>query len=172
MADYTPAWEEQAMSDAEITEPTTEAPTEDVVEEQPQGSTPDTDWKAEARKWESRAKADHDAANKWREFELSQKSDMEKLSEELERYKTEASQASLQVARLQVASEKGIPHEALELLTGNSREELEAAADKLLTLVANQSKTNTPKPDVNQGKPATGGTSAADQFASALGNLL
>jgi hypothetical protein len=160
------------MSDTEITETNTEAAPEEVTEETPQGTTPDTDWKAEARKWENRAKSDHDAANKWREFELSQKSDLEKLTEELDRYKSEASEASLRLLRHEVAATKGIPHEALELLTGSDREELEAAADKLLSLMANQSKTNTPKPDLNQGKPANSGNSAADQFATALGNLL
>jgi hypothetical protein len=161
------------MSETDITETTTEA-AQDVTEtSEPQGSaTPDTDWKAEARKWEARAKADHEAANRWREFETSQKSDFEKIQEELGRYKTEASEASVKLLKYEVATQKGIPSEALELLNGNSREELEEAADKLLNLIANQSKTNTPKPDLNQGKPATGGNSAADQFASALGNLL
>jgi hypothetical protein len=160
------------MSEAETTEPTTE-PTEDVTQDtELQSKAQDTDWKAEARKWEARAKADHEAANKWREFEVSQKSDMEKLADELDRYKTEATEASVKLLKLEIASKKGIPNEAIELLTGTSQEELEAAADKLLTLMANQSKNTTPRPDVNQGKPASGGTSAADQFANALGNLL
>jgi hypothetical protein len=60
----------------------------------------------------------------------------------------------------------------MQLLTGSTKEELEAAADTLLGLIADQSKPKTPRPDQNQGKPAAGGTSTADQFAAALGNIL
>lgn len=162
------------MSETEITENNIE-PTEEVTDAEPQGSSTETDWKAEARKWEARAKAskaDSEAAAKWREYEQAQKPVQERLAEELAQAKAEASEASTRLLRFEIASRKGIPAEALDLLTGSSSEELEANADKLLSLIANQSKTTTPKPDLNQGKPATGGTSTADQFASALGGIL
>lgn len=160
------------MSD-EITTPTTETAPADTLEEaqEPQGST-ETDWKAEARKWENRAKADHEAAKRWREFEQSQKSDVEKMSDELARYKAEASEASTKLLKFEVASQKGIPAEALDLLVGSNREELESAADKLLSLIADQSKPTTPKPDANQGKPSTGSVTTGDQFAAALAQIL
>ena len=160
------------MSD-EITTPTTETAPADTVEtpQEPQGST-ETDWKAEARKWENRAKADHEAAKRWREFEQSQKSDVEKMADELARYKAEASEASTKLLKFEVASQKGIPAEALDLLVGSNREELESAADKLLSLIADQSKPTTPKPDANQGKPATGSVTTGDQFAAALAQIL
>lgn len=144
--------------------------TNEAVDE-PQGK-PDTDWKAEARKWEARAKADHDAANRWREFELSQKSEYEKLAEKVSVFESQASEAQTKLLKYEVAAAKGVPNEALDLLTGSSREELETAADKLLALIADQSKPSAPKPDLNQGKPATAGTSPADQFAAALSNLI
>jgi hypothetical protein len=56
-------------------------------------------------------------------------------------------------------------------LNGQTREELESSAEKLMSLIANQSKSPS-KPDVNQGKPESSGNSTADQFASALGELL
>lgn len=149
-------------------EVTAEAP---QVNDEPQGK-PETDWKAEARKWETRAKADHDAANRWREFEASQKSEYEKLADELAKSKSEAEAAAVKLMKFEVAAQKGIPAEALDLLNGSSREDLEAAADKLLALIAEQSKPNAPKPDLNQGKPATAGKSPADQFAAALSNLI
>lgn len=158
------------MSD-EITTETTEATTEVDTTQDPQGST-DVDWKSEARKWENRAKADHEAAKRWREFETSQKSDVEKMADELNRYKAEASEASTKLLKFEVASQKGIPSEALDLLTGSNREELEYAADKLLSLIADQSKPTTPKPDINQGKPASGGITTGDQFAAALASIL
>ena len=153
----------------ETTEPT------EVVEEsvEPQGST-ETDWKAEARKWESRAKsakADSEAAQKWREYEQSLKPVQERLAEELAQAKAEASDNALKLKRYEIASRKAIPADAIDLLTGQTEEDLEASADKLLSLIANQSNKPT-KPDLNQGKAGTGGTSTADQFASALSDLL
>jgi hypothetical protein len=146
----------------------------ETVEPQVQSEATETDWKAEARKWEARAKAakaDTEAAQKWREYEESQKPEQERLAEELTRIKAEASEASVKLMRYEVASQKGIPSDAIDLLNGSSREELESNADKLLSLIANQSKTPS-KPDVNTGKPATASATTAEQFANALGNLL
>jgi hypothetical protein len=160
-----------------MSEETTVEPTEptEVVDEsvEPQGST-ETDWKAEARKWESRAKsakADSEAATKWREYEQSLKPIQERLAEELAQAKAEASDNALKLKRYEIASRKAIPADAIDLLTGQTEEDLEASAEKLLSLIANQSKTPI-KPDLNQGKAGTGGTSTADQFASALSDLL
>ena len=153
---------------------TTEATTEVEVADEPQGETAATDWKAEARKWENRAKAakaDSDDAAKWREYETSQKTEHEKLAEKLELAQAAASEASVKLMRYQIASQKGIPSDAIDLLTGSNTEELEAAADKLLTLIASQS-TKTIMPDFNQGKPASSGSSTADQFAAALNDII
>jgi hypothetical protein len=162
------------MSDEtnEVIEETTA--TETVSESQAQAEVTETDWKAESRKWEARAKAakaDSEAATKWREYEQSLKPEQERLAEELAQMKTEASEATVKLMRYEVASQKGIPSDAIDLLTGSSREELETSADKLLSLIANQSKTPI-KPDINQGKVSANGSSTADQFASALGQLL
>lgn len=119
---------------------------------EPQGD--GTDWKSEARKWEARAKADHELALKWREYESSQKTEHEKLAEELARVQAEASQASAELMRFKIAAEKGISGDATKLLKGSTQEELEAEAELLLSLIANQSKPKSPQPDENQGKPA------------------
>lgn len=131
--------------------------TPEQPEAEPQGKA-ETDWKAEARKWENRAKAaksDLEDAAKWREYEASQKSDHEKLADQLAEAQASASEAQAKLARYEIASLKGIPAEALDLLTGSSREDLEAQADKLLSLIAEQSKPKSPRPDELQGKPAT-----------------
>jgi hypothetical protein len=148
--------------------------TETVSEPQAQAEAIETDWKSEARKWEARAKAakaDSEAATKWREYEKSLKPEQERLAEELAQIKAEASEATVKLMRYEVASQKGIPSDAIDLLTGSSREELESSADKLLSLIANQSKPQI-KPDINQGKVSANGSSTADQFATALGQLL
>lgn len=146
------------MSD-EITtpEPVDEVQVPDTtVENEPQGAS-ETDWKKEARKWEQRAKEAQtfkDAADKWRDYEQSQKSEHEKLAEQLAAAQASATEATAKLTRYEIASQKGIPAEALDLLTGSTREELEVAADKLLSLIADQSKPKTLIPDANQGKPA------------------
>jgi hypothetical protein len=141
------------MSDVEIT---TEEPTVEVeVSEEPQGSTDSTEWKAEARKWEKRAKeaaAYKEAADKWNEYEAAQKPAQERLAEELNSVKAEAESARTALLRYEIASEKNIPAEAIKLLSGSTREELEEAADALVALMANQSKPTIPAPDVSQGK--------------------
>ena len=150
-------------------------PTEDVNVDQPQGETHDTDWKAEARKWEKRAKDAQglrEAAEKWAEYEASLKPAQERLAEELAATKAEAESARTALLRYEVAAEKGIPADAVKLLNGTSREELEEAADSLLALIANTSKPKSPKPDPAQGRPASGGATTADQFASALDDIL
>ena len=143
------------MSDTEIT--TTEPTVEAVVTEEPQGTPVETDWKAEARKWETRAKAakaDSEDASKWREYEAAQKPIQERMAEELAQTKAAAAEAAAKLLRYEIASSKGITGEATKLLKGSTQEELEAEADLLLALIANQSKPKTPMPDENQGKPA------------------
>ena len=160
-----------------MSEETTETnmPTE-IVETptEPQGEVSETDWKAEARKWESRAKAakvDAEDASKWRDYEKSLKPEQERIADELAQAKAEAIESSTKLLKYEIASQRGIPADAIELLNGQSREALEASADKLMSLIANQSKTPT-KADVNQGKPEGGGNSTANQFATALSELL
>jgi hypothetical protein len=153
MADLLSCIGENAMSDETIATPITEENTTPEIQETLQ-SVSETDWKSEARKWESRAKADHELAQKWREYEDTQKSEHEKLADELARERAEAAQAKAELLRLRIASERGITGDATKLLKGSTQEELEAEADLLLSLIADQSKPKAPKPDENQGKPA------------------
>lgn len=164
------------MSNDETATPETSELIEDSTsEDQPQGEAKETDWKAEARKWEARAKAsraDSEDAQKWREYEQAQKPIQERLAEELAQAKTQAEQANAALLRYEIASARGITGDATKLLKGTSREELEAEADLLVSLLTSQNKTTSPKPDHNQGKPASGGITTADQFAAALTDIL
>lgn len=144
------------MSEDNITE-NNEPTVETDAAAEPQGTTAETDWKAEARKWENRAKAakaDSEAATKWREYEAAQKPIQERMAEELAQTKAAAAEAAAKLLRYEIASAKGITGEATRLLKGTTQEELEAEADLLNALIANQSKPKTPMPDDNQGKPA------------------
>lgn len=160
MARHLIRMEKNRMSETAMTEPTgdvTIEPTE-TVEAEPQGNAESTDWKVEARKWEKRAKDAQglkEAADKWAEYEASLKPAQERMAEELAAKSAEAESAKTALLRYEVAAEKGIPSEAIRLLAGSSREELEEAADALVALMANQSKPTTPVPDVSQGRPVT-----------------
>lgn len=157
----------------EMTENTSVETTDEVVETD--STSTETDWKREARKWESRAKAaqqDKEAAQKWREYEASLKPLEERRAEELAQARKEAEAAQQTLLRYQIASEKGIPANAIKLLTGSSKEEIESAADELLALISENNKAKTPKPVADQGRPANSGVSTPDQFAAALGDLL
>lgn len=112
----------------------------------------ETDWKAESRKWETRAKADYDAANKWREYENSLKPEQERVQEELEKFKAEAAEAKIALMKYEIASSRNLSPEALELINGSTKEELEAAADKVLLLIDKSVKPKV-QPNPQQGQP-------------------
>lgn len=96
----------------------------------------DTDWVAEARKWESRAKenaakarANEQAAARLAEIEEANKTEAQKLADRLAAAEAKAAQAELKALRAEVAQTKGVP---AELLTGTNLDELTAAADALI----------------------------------------
>lgn len=122
-----------------------EAPQGDAQEttgEQEQAA--ETDWKAEARKWESRAKenlrnarANEGAAQRLAELEESQKTEAQKAQERLEAAEKRAAELESKATRAEVAAAKGVP---ASLLTGNTVEELEASADALIAFKGEQAK--------------------------------
>lgn len=98
-----------------------------------------TDWKAEARKWEARAKENAPAAQRLAEIEESNKTELQKAQDRATAAEKVASDARAEALRSKIAGTKGIPE---ELLTGSTQEELEASADKLLAFRGEQ-----PKPE-------------------------
>lgn len=160
------------MSEQEVT-------VEPVEVEEPQGesvesneSASEIDWKAKSRLWESRAKAQKADADKWREYEQSQKTVEERRAEELAQTQRELEAERTARLRLEIAADRGITGEALTLLDGSTREEIEAKADALQALIASQNKSKTPAPDPLQGRPVHANTTTADQFAAAMNGLL
>ena len=96
----------------------------------------ETDWKAEARKWEQRAKDANRRVKdlepfeaKVSELEEASKSELEKAQERAERAERALAEASATAVRAEVAAEKGVP---VALLSGDSREALIASAEALL----------------------------------------
>lgn len=90
---------------------------------------PETDWKAEARKWEIRAKENNAAAKRLAEIEEASKSEAQKQAEAFANLQAENARLQAEALRSQVAATKGVP---ADLLAGTTEEELNAAADRLL----------------------------------------
>lgn len=72
---------------------------------------------------------------KVREFEDRDKSDAEKSAARTQVLEREAAEAKQEALRLRVAATKKLPAELIDRLRGTTKEELEADADTLLTLV-------------------------------------
>ena len=98
--------------------------------------TTETDWRAMSRKWEQRAK-DANAklkelepvAAKAVELEEASKSELQKAQERAEAAERALADATATAVRAEVSAAKGVP---VALLSGDTREALEASADALL----------------------------------------
>lgn len=86
-------------------------------------------WKALARKHEQQAKANADKAKAFDAAEEASKSELQKLQDRLAASEKAAQEATVKALRAEVAQSKGLP---AALLTGDTLEALEAAADELL----------------------------------------
>lgn len=134
----------------------------------------DTDWQAEARKWEKRskenlavAKANEEAAQRLAAFEESQKTEAQKLQDERDQAKAELAAERAARLRAEVAATKGIP---ANLLSGSTQEELEASADALIAFKGEQQVQKLHVP--NEGKSPTlalNGDGLEDSLRKALG---
>ncbi|KZM78393.1 hypothetical protein [Cellulosimicrobium sp. I38E] len=100
-----------------------------------------TDWKAEARKWETRAKENKDAADKLAEIEKSKLDAVELAQRERDEAQAELTgfKTREQVAKwkAQVSEETGVPAAAL---SGSTLEELQAHAEVLKPLIGSAPK--------------------------------
>lgn len=125
-------------------------------------------WKQKAREQEKRAKDNAEAAKRLAELEESQKTESQRLTERADAEYKRAQDAEAKLLRYEVAAETGVPATALKFLTGSSREEIEASAKDVLDLIGDAGKPRTPKPDLNQGRPAAEANSKVAQFEAFL----
>jgi hypothetical protein len=147
----------------------TDAPTPGA-ETAPDTGGESTDWKSEARKWEQRAKENSSAAARLKEIEDASKSEAQRAQEALAEAQRERDEAAVRALRYEVAAERGIPADALELLHGTTREELEVKADKLKTLISDPQPDR--RPDRTLGQTQTSGGTPGDHFAAFLQDQL
>lgn len=136
------------MTAPENDTPAPDAPAAPAQEQPP--AKPETDWQAEARKWEQRAKENKSAAEKLAELEESKKTETERLTERL----TAAEQRALDAARFEVALDKGLTRSQAKRLVGSTPEELAADADALLADLGAPAPRR-PQGDIGQGPRAT-----------------
>jgi hypothetical protein len=92
-------------------------------------------------------KAAKEAQEKLQEKEDAEKSEADKAKSRADRAEARATEAEVKLLRHEVAAAKKVPSEAVDLLQGTTREDLEASADKVLALV----KSNGNKPEFDGG---------------------
>lgn len=113
--------------------------------------TEETDWKAQSRKWEERAKANKEAAEELEKLKEAQMSEQEKaakhtkeLEAKLAKYEAERQQHEWCV---QVAKKTGVP---ADLLRGSTLDEVQAHAESIKQYLQN----NQPSDQNGSGTPA------------------
>ena len=85
--------------------------------------------RAEAAKYRTEAQ---EAKAKAQEYEDAQKSELERAQDKLTQIETAKAEAEARLLRYEVAAEKNIGGNLMDLLTATSKEELEAQADLIL----------------------------------------
>jgi hypothetical protein len=149
---------------------TSETPATDAPEapapnpEQPAPETPAAEpkptetvdfWKRKAREQEDRAKANAKAAERLKEIEDRDLSELQKAQRDREEALTRLASIEQEAVRNRVALAKGLPAEIAATLNGANEEELAAHADRLIAWRGNVPPTS-PRPDPGQGpRPST-----------------
>jgi hypothetical protein len=126
----------------------------------------ETDWKAEARKWEQRAKANNEAAAKLAQIEEANKTEAQKAADRLAAAEKEAAEAKATVLRRDIALEFSLTKDDAALLDKITDEDAMRALAARLKPSDEPAGARAPKPDPNQGRSGSGGPkSTADSFA-------
>ena len=142
--------------------------------EESQGSDT-TDWRAEARKWEKRAKqsladaqANEDAAKRLAAIEDAKKSDEQKWQERIEKLENELTGTRRDAEKARIQARYSISDEDAALfLTATDTDQLEAQAKALAEHVTKQKK-NGPTAPEQKGKPNEGGSDPYRDLARAV----
>ena len=128
----------------------------------------ETDWKAEARKWEQRAKENSEAAKRLAEIEEASKTEAQKQAErtaQLEaKVKEYETRDQLAAWAKEVSEETEVP---ADLLRGSTKEELQAHAEQLKKLIAQQAPPAPATVPTIGNVPTVPNITLADQIAEA-----
>ena len=154
----------ETNENVEVTETTTEVPTEVTVE----SLQAELDkWKGHARTWEDRAKGNQDAADKLKELEDAKKTELEKLVEQRDALEADLAAARFDAMRQSIAAEYGISKEDTKLfLTGDNSEVLKAQAEALKARTTPDVRVGTHVPGLQDRN--NGESDSKDSFARSL----
>lgn len=131
-----------------------ETPEQEPEQETPPDLSAEVDkWKALARKNESRAKENAEKAKKFDELEEANKSEQQKLQDQLAAAQKALADAETGRLRASIAAKHGVPE---GLLSGGDEEALEASAQALLQFRGNVPKAPTPDGQGKVGEPIGG----------------
>ena len=132
---------------------------------------PETDWRAEAKKWESRAKDNKSAADRLAEIEEAQKTELQKAQERAEAAEKRAAEfeSKQQIAEWKeaISAKTGVP---VGVLRGTTEEDIKAHAESLKQFLPDPNA----RPRVGTHIPAegrtvgAGGNDPAEQFAAII----
>lgn len=100
-----------------------------------EGKSSGTDWKAEARKWESRAKSNFAELEKFRTSSDDSGSTIDELRRKNEELEDRINGFVLEGVKREVASEYGLSSDAIAFLSGGDKESLAESAKALKGLI-------------------------------------
>lgn len=151
----------------EATEPALEAPT--PAPEAPAQETPkETDWKAEARKWEQRAKENTTAAQRLKEIEDRDKSELQKAAEAREAAEKAAAEAKSEALSLRISTEHKLGTEDAALIAAMPDEaSMRSLATRLAAKEVEQKKKGNQVPREGS-TPENTGEGVGHEFVRAL----
>src|SRR5690606_15447595 len=136
----------------------TETPAPAPAQEPPPTPEPkpaETDWKAEAKKWEARAKENKTAADQLAAIEEANKTEAQKTAEKLEAAEKAAADARREALKFKIASKFSIGDEDADLfLTGDDEESLTKQAERLSQRVVERKKNGNHVPREGTSSPA------------------
>ena len=108
---------------------------EDQSKNEGEGKSSGTDWKAEARKWESRAKSNFAELEKLRTSSDDSGSTIDELRRKNEELEDRINGFVLDGVKREVASEYGLSNDAIAFLSGDDKESLSESAKALKGLI-------------------------------------
>lgn len=109
--------------------------TGDQSKNEDSGKPSGTDWKAEARKWESRAKSNFAELEKLRSTDDNSESTIDGLRRKNEELESRLNELVLEGVKREVATEHGLSADAVAFLSGGDRESLAESAKALKGLI-------------------------------------
>lgn len=140
------------------TTPTPDAPAQEPTPTPEPTPKPETDWKAEAKKWEGRAKENKTAADQLAAIEEANKTEAQKNADRLAAAEKDAADARREALKFKIASKFQIGDEDADLfLTGDDEMSITKQAERLTAREGERKKNGNVVPREGATTPAAEG---------------